>query len=168
MSNPFKVSDKPIEVTVEYAFNDEGFLVIISNELLKKEYNGKIKKAKAEFKRENWQTFNLTLRSSIVHTVDGSIIDQAVLRDLKLRNLLTSLKYDGDNDVEINKEFFDTLDPEFAVVLTEEYDNSSVQNKELEKILLKVEESTEDEDEEKEEPSEGKENSPEEKEDPKE
>lgn len=138
MSNPFKASTKAVKVDIDYVLNEDDDLIVIDNDTLKEAYGDKVKTAKATFKREDWSKFNNNLRASLIQTETGAVINHVILRDIKLRTLLEKL-VDGDgNNIEINRSFFDDLDPDFGLSLMAEYDNKIGNISEYEKMLLEA------------------------------
>lgn len=119
-------NNETINVSVDYLVLPNGDLAIITNPEFKKENAGKIKTATATFKIPDWSTFN-TYTNGCLKTDQESgqqYVDPTLLRDKKLKSLLTRL-VDGDgSEIQITKNFFTKVKPEFALALTAGFDEA--------------------------------------------
>jgi hypothetical protein len=139
----FKVSTKPIEITLDYIeYNDDdneiSHLIVIRNDEQRKIFEGKYKTAKAVFSRPRWETFNYYISGCVEENPINNQrqIDMMKMRINKFGILLEEL-YDGDGEkVKLDQDFYQNVNPDFAVALVDEFDQKL--NEERIKFLKKM------------------------------
>lgn len=144
------VSKDLIRVEMEYVDlndNNVNMIVVVSTDAEKKILKEKgidIKKVKAGFSRPNWGSFSTYMRDVVTRDpVSGELMmDNAVFRQNKLKTLLEELfQIEVENGkrveepIEIDIDFFNRCNTDFAVGLVEKFDE--VLEKERTSVLKK-------------------------------
>lgn len=129
MASKFMTKKDPVEVEIDYIEND-GNIVIITGEAMKKKCRDKLKTLKAKFHRPNNKLFNLSVNGCIrMNEYGENFLDRNLFNDKRFR-LLFIEAIDGEGEkISNTPSNIDGMIGELSTTLMEAFDEKLEQEK---------------------------------------
>lgn len=126
----FTVSNKMVEVEVEYLDLENGSIIVVSNETQRRLFKDKIKICKLFFNRPKGSNFNLYMKDCVSYDErNNMIVDTMKVVHQKFLYLLERV-IDGDGiELILTNDFYDNIDTDFMRSAIDSFDAKIFQEK---------------------------------------